>query len=403
MTSVPSLFDAAIVGGGIVGLAAGMSLARRFPDRKFLLLEKEPDLARHQSGHNSGVIHSGIYYHPGSLKATLCREGRRALLSFCERQGIPYRLCGKVIVATDAGELPRLKALYQRGLENGLQNISLIGPERLRDIEPHAAGIKAIHVPEAGLVDFAQVAHAYAEISKKNGAEIRTSAKLFNGFFRNSLWILQTTAGDFQAKILINCGGLHSDRIAASFGAPVRTSILPFRGEYYEIVPERSHLVRALVYPLPHPLFPFLGVHLTRTLSGKVKAGPNAVLALKREGYRRKDIDLRDMAAMLGYPGFWRMTLRYGRIGVGEWLKSFRKETFVRAVQRLIPDLTSADLTPGPSGVRAQVVNLDGSLEDDFKIVGDRQALHVLNVPSPAATASLRIGEFLAEKVKELF
>lgn len=393
--------DITIIGGGVIGLSTAMSLSFRFPGRKVLLLEKEPRLAMHQTGHNSGVIHSGIYYQPGSLKAKLCREGAASLIAFCQKQSIPYQISGKVIVATTADELPRLQALYERGVANGVQGLEFIGPERLREIEPHASGIKALHVPGTGIVDFGKVAETYAAIAREKGAQIMTAAPVEGLLRRSDEWILQTPQGEFRSKRLVNCGGLHADRIARIAHADPDATIIPFRGDYYEIVPERAPLVKSLIYPVPNPLFPFLGVHLTRMISGKVEAGPNAVLALKREGYRKTDFSVKDTLALIGYPGFWKMTRRYGAIGLKEWLYSSSKKVFVRAVQRLVPELKSEDFVPGMSGVRAQAVGRDGSLIDDFKIVRERNAIHVLNVPSPAATASLRIGEVIADFIQK--
>ncbi|MFH1857772.1 MAG: L-2-hydroxyglutarate oxidase [Candidatus Omnitrophota bacterium] len=396
-------YDVTIVGGGIVGLASIFSLVSRFPDHKFLLLEKEPQLAAHQTSHNSGVIHSGIYYRPGSLKARLCREGAEALEAFCLRYAIPYRRCGKVIVATEPSELPRLEALFERGKMNGLKGLEFTGPERLREIEPHAAGLKAIYVPSAGLVDFGEVTQQYAALAKEKGAEIRTATRLDGLLRRPAEWILRTNQGEFRTRFLINCGGLHSDRIAGIAHASPGSAIIPFRGEYYEIVPERTSLVKALIYPVPDPRFPFLGVHLTQTLSGKAKVGPNAILALKREGYRKTDFNLKDVFDFLRYPGFWRMARRYSGIGFEEASRSLFKRVFVQKVQRLLPELTSEDLVPGMNGVRAQALNADGTLLDDFHIVQQEGAIHVLNVPSPAATASLRIGEAISDIAQKAF
>lgn len=397
------MHDATIVGGGIIGLATALSLSSRFPSLKLLLLEKEPGLATHQSGHNSGVIHSGIYYPPGSLKAILCKEGAHALISFCEKHAIPCKVCGKVIVATDPSELPRLVALYERGRANGIQDLELIGPERLREIEPHAFGLKAIHVPGTAIVDFGKVASLYAELAQERGVAIRTSKRAERLLFSPSEWTIQTEKEEFRSRLLINCGGLHADRLASLARSGNKVAIIPFRGEYYEIAPERATLVRSLIYPVPNPLFPFLGVHLTRMISGKVEAGPNAVLALKREGYKKTDFDMKDTLDLFSFPGFWGMVKRYGSVGAKEWFLSFSKKAFLRSLQRLLPELKSEDLLPGMSGVRAQAVDPDGSLLDDFCIVKEERAIHVLNVPSPAATASLRIGELIAETVGKAF
>lgn len=403
MNQASLTYDVTIVGGGIIGLATAMSFSSRFPGRRLLLLEKEPELAMHQTGHNSGVIHSGIYYRPGSLKAKLCGEGAQALIEFCQRHAIPHQICGKVIVATDPSELSELEALYERGCANGVKDLALIGPERLREIEPHAAGIRAIHVPGTGIVDFGKVAHTYAELARGRGVHIQTSARVKGFRYHHSEWIIQTDKGDFRSRYLINCGGLHADRLASLARTSLSIAIIPFRGEYYEIIPERSYLVKSLIYPVPNPLFPFLGVHLSRMISGRVKVGPNAVLAFKREGYRKTDFDLKDAFDLLRYPGFWRMAKRHGGVGAEEWLHSFSKKAFVRAAQRLLPALKAEDLIPASSGVRAQAVGRDGSLLDDFKIIREKDAIHVLNVPSPAATASLRIGEVISETAGGIF
>lgn len=396
--------DVTIVGGGIVGLAVALSLSSRFPSRRVLLLEKELQLAEHQSGHNSGVIHSGIYYRPGSMKAKLCQEGIKTLITFCQKHAIPYQICGKIIVATHPSELPELQALYERGCANGVKGLALIGPQRLHEIEPHAFGLKAIHVPGTGIVDFRQVAHAYADLARQQGVVIRTSARLKGLLYHHHQeWIIQSATGDFRSKYLINCGGLQADRIAWLARVSPNLAIIPFRGEYYEILPERCSLVKGLIYPVPNPLFPFLGVHFTRTIAGKVKVGPNAVLALKREGYRKTDIDLRDLLQLLSYPGFWGLLKRHGHMGLREMVQSFSKKAFAHAAKRLLPELELEDLTPAGTGVRAQAVNQEGSLLDDFRIVKGQGAIHVLNVPSPAATASLRIGEVIAEMAGNVF
>ncbi len=397
------LYDGIVIGGGIIGLATVHALSSRFPDRKFLLLEKEPEIGTHQTGHNSGVIHSGIYYRPGSLKARMCREGAEALILFCREHGIPHKICGKVIVATRESELSALQTLYERGKANGIPNLSLIGPERLREIEPHVEGLKALHVPGTAVVDFGQVAATFATSARQKGVDLRTSCRVERLRFQKSEWILETSQGVFRTKSIINCAGLYADRIAKTAGAKTDVAIIPFRGDYFELKPEKSGLVKTMIYPVPNPLFPFLGVHLTRRISGKVEAGPNAVLALKREGYGKADFNLKDTVNMLGFPGFWMMSARYGKTGISEWVQSLSKPAFVKAVQRFVPKLKAEDFTPGKSGVRAQAVRRDGSLLDDFHIIVDRNAVHVLNVPSPAATASLRISEFIAEKVEVLF
>jgi L-2-hydroxyglutarate oxidase len=392
-----SRYDVIIIGGGVIGLAVALEITRRFPRLRLLLLEKEDHVARHQSGHNSGVIHSGIYYKPGSLKARLCVAGAAAMVEFCREQGIPHDVCGKVIVATRPEELPRLEDLRQRGEANGLVGLRLIGPEELREIEPHASGLRALLVPSTGITDYTVVCEKYAELISAGGGTVLTSAAA-TGIRRNTNEIVvETSPGAFSTNSLINCAGLFSDRIARMAGDNPGVRIIPFRGEYYDLAPERAALVRALIYPVPDPRFPFLGVHFTRRVNGKVGAGPNAVLAFAREGYRATDINLRDFASALAFPGFWRMAFRYWRNGFAEWYRSLSKPAFVRALQRMLPDLRESDLVPGGSGVRAQALKPDGALVDDFQFVPSGKMLHVLNVPSPAATASLTIARTIVD------
>jgi L-2-hydroxyglutarate oxidase len=392
-----SRYNVTIIGAGVVGLAAGLEITRRFPRLKLLILEKESGVARHQSGHNSGVIHSGVYYKPGSLKARLCVSGAAAMVEFCREHGIAHNVCGKVIVATHEDELARLEELRRRGEANGLTGLRLIGPEELREIEPHAAGIRALVVPSTGVTNYAAVCEKYAELISAAGGTVLTSAAA-TGIRRTANEIVvETTQGAFAANSLINCAGLFSDRIARMAGDDPAVMIVPFRGEYYDLVPERASLVRALIYPVPDPRFPFLGVHFTRRIMGKVDAGPNAVLALAREGYRHSDISVRDLASSLAFPGFWRMARNHWRNGVGEWHRSLSKRAFVRALQRLLPEIREEDLVPGGSGVRAQALKPDGKLVDDFHFVTSKKILHVLNVPSPAATASLIIGRAIVD------
>ena len=390
-------YDVIIIGGGVVGLGVGLEITRRFPRRRLLVLEKEDRVARHQSGHNSGVIHSGIYYKPGSLKARLCVTGAAAMVDFCREHGIPHQVCGKVIVATAEEELPRLEELRKRGEANGLTGVRMIGTEELREIEPNAAGLRALVVPSTGITDYAVVCEKYAELIAANGGTVKTASGA-TGIRRNSNEIVvETPQGAFSAGALINCAGLYSDRISRMAGDDPGVMIVPFRGEYYDITPERASLVKALIYPVPDPRFPFLGVHFTRRITGKVDAGPNAVLALAREGYRHSDVNLRDLAASLGYGGFWRMARKNWRSGMGEWHRSLSKAAFVRALQRLLPAIAENDLVPGGSGVRAQALKPDGALVDDFQFVPSEKVLHVLNVPSPAATASLMIGKSIVD------
>lgn len=392
-----SHYKAVIIGGGIVGLGVALEITCRFPHLRLLLLEKEDRVARHQSGHNSGVIHSGVYYKPGSLKARLCVTGAAAMVEFCRAHAIPHQVCGKVIVATDTQDLPRLEQLHRRGEANGLTGLRLIGPEELREVEPHAAGLRALIVPSTGITDYAAVCEKYAELITARGGTILTSAAVTAIRRMPNQIVVETPRGEFSSEALINCAGLFSDRIARMAGDEPGVRIIPFRGEYYDLVPERSSLVRSLIYPVPHPHFPFLGVHFTRRITGKVDAGPNAVLALAREGYRHRDVSLRDLASSLTFPGFWRMARQHWRNGLDEWHLSLSKPAFVRALQRLIPAVCKSDLVRGGSGVRAQALKLDGTLVDDFLFVASGKVLHVLNVPSPAATASLAIGKTIVD------
>ena len=389
---VESRYNVIIVGGGIVGLAVGLEITQRFPRLRLLSLEKEHRVGRHQSGHNSGVIHSGVYYKPGSLKAKLCVTGAAAMVEFCREHGIPHQVCGKVIVATHEEEFPRLEELRRRGDANGLTGLQSIGPEELREIEPNASGLRALVVPATGITDYAAVCDKYAEIITARGETILTSTEV-TGIKRYGDEItVETSRGAFSGKSLINCAGLFSDRISRMAGDDPQVMIVPFRGEYYDLIPERSSLVRSLIYPVPDPRFPFLGVHFTRRISGSVDAGPNAVLAFRREGYKRTDFNLRDLGSSLIFPGFWRMAAKNWRSGLDEFHRSFSKPAFVRALQRLVPEVRDEDLVPGGSGVRAQALTREGALVDDFQFVPSGRMLHVLNVPSPAATASLLIG-----------
>jgi L-2-hydroxyglutarate oxidase len=392
-----SRHDVVIIGGGIIGLAVALEITRRFPRLNLLLLEKEDRVAKHQSGHNSGVIHSGVYYKPGSLKARLCVTGAAAMVEFCREHGIAHSICGKVIVATDNDELQPLEELRRRGEANGVAGLRLVGPEELRDIEPHASGLRALVVPTTGVADYVAVCDKCAELVVARGGTILTSAEV-TGIKRHPNEIaVQTRRGAFSTATFINCAGLFSDRVSRMAGDEPEVMIVPFRGEYYELVPARESLVRALIYPVPDPQFPFLGVHFTRRISGRVDAGPNAVLALQREGYSNADISLRDVASILTFPGFWRMTAKHWRSGCGELHRSFSKAAFVKALQRLLPEVCEQDLAPAGSGVRAQAVKHNGALVDDFVFVSSGRSLHVLNVPSPAATASLTIGQSIVD------
>ena len=388
--------DVAIVGGGIVGLATAFQLTRRVPSARVVVLEKEDRLAAHQTGHNSGVIHSGIYYKPGSLKALNCRRGKAMLEAFCREHDVPFEVCGKVVVATATAEVPRLHGIAERARANGV-GCAVIGPERLREIEPHAAGLTALHVPETGIVDFVAVCDRLAALVRARDGTIVTGARVLRLRSRGSEAVVETSRGAAVARVAVNCAGLHSDRVLASTGERRPARIVPFRGEYYELVPEARGLVRNLIYPVPDPGFPFLGVHFTRTVHGGVECGPNAVLALAREGYRWRDVRLLDLADTLSYPGFWRLAARHWRTGSGEVWRSLSKRAFTRALQRLLPEVRPRLLRRAGAGVRAQALAPDGALVDDFLIRESGRAVHVLNAPSPAATSALAVGDAVAE------
>ena len=394
--------DVAIIGGGIVGMATAMAvLSRRRVS--LLVLEKEDRLAAHQTGNNSGVIHSGLYYKPGSLKARNCTAGREALHRFCAEHGIPAERCGKVVVATRREQLPVLEELKRRGEANGLEGLRRLTPEEIRELEPHAAGVAGLLVPQTGIVDYVRVTEAYAAEVRRGGGEVRLAAPVRRIVRDRGSLVLETGAGEVRCASLINCAGLQSDRIARLAGVEPGVRIVPFRGEYYELATERRDLVRSLIYPVPDPEFPFLGVHFTRMISGGVEAGPNAVLAFKREGYTRWSFSARDLLEALSFGGFWRMAGSYWRMGLGEFWRSWNKGAFVRALQALVPEVAAADLQPGGAGVRAQALDPDGTLVDDFRIVQAERQVHVLNAPSPAATASLAIGETIAELAVKSF
>lgn len=395
-----SSYDFAIIGGGIVGLSTGMALVQRFPHARLLVLEKESSLAFHQTGHNSGVIHSGIYYKPGSLKAKFAREGNRSMIEFCEAHGIEHEVCGKVIVATEDEELPRLKALYERGVANGLE-VEEISREALKDIEPHAAGIAALRVPSTGIVNYRKVAEAFARVIEKQGGVLCLNAKAQTITENGQGVVIESTSGTYHSRFLINCAGLQSDRVVGLAGIKRDTRIVPFRGEYFELRPEKRHLVKNLIYPVPNQKFPFLGVHFTRMIGGGIHAGPNAVLGLKREGYRKTDFDLRDVFDIVTYPAFWKFSVKNLGEGIKEMVRSLSKTVFVRSLQKLIPQIQADDLVPGGAGVRAQALMGDGRLMDDFLILRGAKSIHVCNAPSPAATASIQIGKAIAEQIPE--
>jgi L-2-hydroxyglutarate oxidase LhgO len=396
-------FDVAVVGAGIVGLATAYRLTRERSDRRVVVLEKEKTCAAHQTSHNSGVIHSGLYYPPGSAKARTCVAGAQLLKDFCREHGIRVVVCGKVVVASEESDLAALEELYRRGSANGVPGLALVGRERLREIEPHVEGIRALHVPEAALVDYTKVADKLAELSTAAGGEVRTDAELRNVREEEGGFLIDTTKGSVRARYLIGCAGLHSDRVARLEGADPGVRIVPFRGEYYRLVRGRSDLVRGLVYSVPSRRLPFLGPHFTRKVDGGVEAGPNAVLAFHREGYTGSRVSLRDLAEVLTYPGFWRMARRHWRAGLGEAWRSMSKKAFVRSLARLVPEIRSKDLEPGRSGVRAQALTSTGRLLDDFLIVERPRALHVCNAPSPAATASLAIAEEVVRLADDRF
>ena len=395
--SADSPLDIAIVGGGIVGLSTARTLAQRHSGLAITIFEKEADVAQHQTGHNSGVIHSGIYYRPGSQRARMAVQGSERMVAFCEEHGIPYDRCGKVIVATADSQLPALEELARRAQANGVPGVRVIGPEELRELEPYATGIRAIHVPSAGIVNYSLVAQAYCKLFEEAGGSICTGAEVTAIAKESNGLRLETTQGDFLSKHVITCGGLYADRVSMAAGLKPDVKVAPFRGEYSELVPEKRYLVRNLIYPVANPAFPFLGVHFTRRINDAIEVGPNAVLAFRRQGYRWRDVSAGDMLDILGYVGFWRMAARYWRTGLGEMYRSLYKRAMVKELQKLVPDVTSRDLVRAGSGVRAQALDRQGKLVEDFHIVQEARMIHVLNAPSPAATASLSIGDAVAD------
>ena len=392
--------DIVIVGGGIVGLATAYHLTEKYPDKKILVLEKEDEVAHHQTGNNSGVIHSGLYYKPGSLKAKNCIDGYHMMIQFCDEHHIPYDLCGKVVVATDKSELGRLRDLFDRGRENGLEGLEMLGQARLKEIEPHLAGIQGIRVPQTGIVNYKQVCQKLAEIITERGGEIHLNTLVQSMKETDNSVQITTSTISVECQLIINCAGLYSDKVAKMHLGKLDTRIIPFRGEYFELTAEAEHLVKHLIYPVPDPAFPFLGVHFTRMIGGGIEAGPNAVFAFKKEGYHRTDFDFKEFFGSLLWPGFQKVMFKYWKTGLGEMYRSFSKKAFTKALQRLIPEVQEDHLVPASAGVRAQACDRTGGLLDDFKIVHEKRAIHVINAPSPAATSSLSIGKTISEMVE---
>ena len=396
-------YDIAIIGGGIIGLATAMRLTQEHPDQRVAVIEKEPVIAQHQTGHNSGVIHAGIYYAPGSQKANFCSTGGRLLRDFCDERGIQYEMCGKLIVAVNDSEIPGLEELHRRGTENGAEGLELIGPEELREHEPHVAGVRAIWSPNTGIIDFTKVSEAYSIEMQENGGDLLTNAEVRSMTRNGGSVHIETTAGDVSATNVINCAGLRADAVAGMMGVDIGVKIIPFRGEYFSIKPERAGLVRGLVYPVPDPSLPFLGVHFTKRINGSVEAGPNAVLAWKREGYSKTSFNFGQALDVLTYPGFWQMSIKYWKTGLNEQYRSMVKSVFVKSLRTLVPEITGDDLHEPGAGVRAQAVDRRGGLLQDFSIAETEGAIHVLNAPSPGATSSLSISRYIVDIAKKSF
>jgi (S)-2-hydroxyglutarate dehydrogenase len=397
-------YDIVIVGGGIVGLATARDLLMRRPGQRIAILEKEPSTGQHQTGHNSGVIHAGVYYAPGSLKARLCTEGRLKTYEYCEQRGIRYEKCGKLIVAIDESELPRLQSLWDRATANGVPGLRMVGPEEIKEIEPYAAGIRGIYSPETGIVNWSEVAKAYADDVIASGGEILTSHEVA-GIRRKGDWVLLKTTFDeiIPTRYLITCAGLQSDRVAAMSGANKSPQIVPFRGDYLKLRPEKTYLTRGMIYPVPDPRYPFLGVHFTKRIDGEVWLGPNAVYAFAREGYGKLSLNIRDNLETVMFPGFWKMVSKHWKMGVDEMVRDFNTRLFVETCQKYVPTVTEDDCLPGPSGVRAQALGSDGGLVDDFIVQTSDRIFHVRNAPSPAATSSMAIGRAIADRAEEVF
>jgi L-2-hydroxyglutarate oxidase len=390
-----------IIGGGIVGLATAHAISRRWPRLRLTVLEKEAAVGQHQSGHNSGVLHAGLFYKPGSAKARLAGEGLRRMVCFCQENEVPYEICGKLVVAAEETERPRLQDLLDRGRQNGLKGLALLSPPQMREIEPHVGGIAAVRVPQEGIVDYPRVCRVLRDKVSQGAGRVLTQAKVLNLELKAGRWRIRSAAGEFEADFLINCAGLHCDRILQMAGGTREVRIIPFRGEYFKLKPEREFLVRHLIYPVPDPRFPFLGVHFTRLIHGGIEAGPNAVLAFAREGYRKTDINLPDVFDAVSFPGLWRFLARHRRMSWEELRRSFSRKLFCASLQKLVPEVQQDDLEPGGAGVRAQAMSGDGTLVQDFCFAQRPQALHVLNAPSPAATASLAIGEAIASRLAD--
>ncbi len=394
------MYDLAIIGGGIVGLSTAMAVGKRFPQARIVVLEKESSWAYHQTGNNSGVIHSGIYYKPGSFKAKFCREGSRSMVEFCQAHDLRYEVCGKVIVATEKEQLPQLENLYKRGLENQLK-VAKLSSEQVKEIEPHVRCVAGLKVFTTGIADYKQVCQKYAELVQQQGGELRLNTKVEKIRFVDENQVLETNQGAFETRFVVNCAGLHSDRLAKLAKVDPQAKIVPFRGEYYELTPEKRYLVNTLIYPVPNPGFPFLGVHFTKMIDGSVHAGPNAVLSFKREGYKKTDFSLRDFTEVMTYPGFWKLAAKHADEGIQEIIRSFSKAAFLHSLQKLIPEVQGEDIVPTHAGVRAQALKYDGKLVDDFLIVQGKNSIHVCNAPSPAATSSLEIGKAIAQSIPE--
>ncbi|MBK6266274.1 L-2-hydroxyglutarate oxidase [Marivirga sp. S37H4] len=397
------MYDIIIIGGGIVGLATALKIKQKSPDKSVLLLEKEAKLAQHQTGNNSGVIHSGVYYKPGSLKAKNCIDGYNQLLRFCDEEGVAYDLCGKIIVATNQSELANLSMIEERGKANGLNNLKRLTKEEVKEHEPYINGIAGIHVPQTGIIDYTAVSLKYAEKFQSLGGEIKLGQKVIDIQSNNEVSTVITEKEHFETKLIVNCAGLYSDKIAKLTSKKLDLQIIPFRGEYFMIKPEKQYLVKNLVYPVPDPNFPFLGVHFTRMINGGIEAGPNAVLAFKREGYRKSLFNLVELGESLAWPGFQKVAAKYWKTGFGEMYRSFSKAAFTKALQKLLPDITESDLLPGGAGVRAQACDRNGGLIDDFLILQEENAINVCNAPSPAATSSLSIGDYVCDLVLKRF